>query len=90
MDSSQSETTQVIKTDAYLVVHSFSTQCGVCNYGGTTWADSPANENKPILRPESRECPDCGVKFTRVRTECMYKIGKPEVDLPIAEWNNDE
>lgn len=79
MDSSQSET-QVIKPEAYLVVESWSSDCGVCGYGGVRWSGGT-----PVT-PDSTECPSCGVKFTHVRTECMYRIGKPEIDVTIEEW----
>jgi hypothetical protein len=50
---------------AELIVHGWNSQCGVCKYGGTSWADSPKG---PILTPDSRECPECKVIFTHVRT----------------------
>jgi hypothetical protein len=47
-----------------LLVHGWNSQCGVCRYGGGSWADSPAREGKPVLTPDSQSCPDCGVVFT--------------------------
>jgi hypothetical protein len=53
---------EVDKT-ALRVVHGWNTQCGGCGYGGTSWADSPALEGKPIITPESASCPACGARF---------------------------
>jgi ribosomal protein S27AE len=47
-----------------LVIHGWNSQCGACGYGGKSWADSPAREGKPVLTPDSRECPECGARFT--------------------------
>lgn len=55
-----------------LLVHAWNSQCGVCRYGGTSYADSPAREDKPILTPDSTKCPNCGAVFTHVRTRPGY------------------
>lgn len=49
-----------------LIVHDWSTECGVCGYGKGGWAASPALEGKPILTPESTECPSCEAEFTDI------------------------
>lgn len=48
---------------ATLVVHGWSTECGGCGYGGGGWRNSPALKDKPILTPDSTECPGCGARF---------------------------
>lgn len=47
-----------------LVIESWSTSCGDCGYGAGGWAASPALKGLPVLHPDSRECPGCGVRFT--------------------------
>ena len=47
-----------------LVIGAWHTECGDCGYGCGGWMASPALRGKPILTPESRECPGCGVCFT--------------------------
>lgn len=55
-----------------LEVHGWHTQCGACGYGRGGWAGSPAREGKPILTPESTECPGCGVVFTETSDATGY------------------
>jgi hypothetical protein len=65
-----------------LIVHDYNCQCANCGYGGDSWTDSPALEDKPILTPESKECPGCGVKFEQRRLSVdldMVKARHPEL-----------
>ena len=72
---------------ATLLVHSWNTQCGGCGYGGESWACSPALKGKPILGPESTECPECGAKFT-VGVEKPYY--SDESSFEIGHFYDDE
>jgi hypothetical protein len=59
-----------------LEVHGWHTQCGECGYGRGGWPSSPANQGKPILVPESKECPGCKAIFTHICHE--YGDGRLE------------
>jgi hypothetical protein len=63
-----------------LVVEDWHTECGACGYGGGGWTGSPADEGRPILTPESRVCPGCGVAFLRVVDVCAGVVSRPAVD----------
>lgn len=62
---------------ALRVVHAWNTQCGGCGYGGTSWADSPALEGKPVLTPESGSCPACGARFVGNDDRNPYVTQRP-------------
>lgn len=55
---------------ARLIVQNWHTECGECGYGRGGWAGSPAREGKPVLEPDSRICPGCGVAFTERELLC--------------------
>ena len=50
----------------HLIVEAWHTECGACGYGDRGWVEPPASMGNPILTPESRVCPGCGVTFVRV------------------------
>jgi predicted amidophosphoribosyltransferase len=57
-----------------LEVHGFHTDCSACK--------------DRLQSPDSTPCSNCGEKFTHVRTEYLYKIGKPEVYETIKKWKS--
>ena len=65
---------------ADLVVEDWHTECGACGYGDGGWPDSPADVGNPILTPESRFCPGCGVAFARVVNVCTGTVSFLPVD----------
>jgi hypothetical protein len=64
-----------------LNVEPWHTECGACGYGIGGWLESPADQGKPILGPDSRVCPGCGARFTRVIDECAGTVTL----LPMSE-----
>jgi len=65
---------------AYLVVEDWHTECGACGYGAGGWIESPLDGGNPILSPESRACPRCGVAFARVVDVSTGTVSYPPVD----------
>lgn len=58
-----------------LLVTRCHSECASCQYGRGGWASSPALDGKPVLTPESRECPGCGRTFTHKQD--VYSIEGP-------------
>jgi hypothetical protein len=64
-----------------LVVEIWHRGCGACGYGIGGWLESPAERGKPILAPDSRVCPGCGARSTRVIDVCAGTVTL----LPVSE-----
>jgi hypothetical protein len=63
-----------------LLVEDWHTECGACGYGAGGYTGSPAEEGKPILTPESRLCPGCGVAFVRIVDTCARTVSPLAAD----------
>lgn len=69
-----------------LIVQQCHTECGACRYGRGGWAGSPALKGKPILTPESRECPGCGARFTHIENVYAWSV-EPIADAVATSTN---
>lgn len=62
-----------------LDVHGWHTECGECGYGSGGPMSDPTRRPHGPLSPSSRECPECGVKFTHVRNSYSYNPREHEL-----------